>query len=144
MDPESARLVRDMILQLRNGRRAIMICTHNLPEAEELADRILIIRQGKIVAAGSVPDLKTQLLGTPLMEARFVPPSRDGVGELIAQFAPVEAQGETWVRYRTEEPERTNPIVVRALTEAGVDLVSLGEVSRNLESVYLRVVGRAG
>ncbi len=144
MDPESARLVRDMILQLRDGHRAIMICTHNLPEAEELADRILIIRQGQIVAAGAVSDLKSELLGEPLMEARFVKPSQDGVGALISQFAPIEAQGETWIRYRTAEPEQTNPVVVRALMDAGISLVSLQEVSRSLESVYLRVVAKAG
>jgi ABC-2 type transport system ATP-binding protein len=143
MDPESARLVRDMILRLRDGRRAIMICTHNLPEAEELADRILIIRQGQIVANGSIADLKAQLLGAPLMEARFVKPSADGVGGLISDLAPVVAKGESWVRYRTEEPERINPAVARVLTEAGVALVSLREVPRSLEAVYLCVVGEA-
>ena len=47
MDPESARLVRDSIRELRSARRSIVICTHNLAEAEELADHIAIIRQGK-------------------------------------------------------------------------------------------------
>ena len=142
MDPESARLVRDMILQLRDGKRAIMICTHNLPEAEELADRILIIRKGEIVANGSISDLKAQLLGSPVMEVRFVKPSADGVGDLISDLAPVVANGETWVRYRTEEPERINPAVVRLLTDSGISLLSMGEVPRSLESVYLRVVGK--
>jgi ABC-2 type transport system ATP-binding protein len=47
MDPESARLVRDAIHLLRSSNRAIIICTHNLPEAEELADQIAIIRHGR-------------------------------------------------------------------------------------------------
>jgi ABC-2 type transport system ATP-binding protein len=144
MDPESARLVRDMILRLRDGKRAIMICTHNLPEAEELADRIFIIRRGEVVANGSISDLKAQLLGSPMMEVRFVKPSADGVGELISNLAPVVSRGETWVRYRTDEPERVNPAVAHLLTDSGISLVSMSEVPRSLESVYLRVVGRAG
>ncbi len=144
MDPESARLVRDMILQLRDGKRAIIVCTHNLPEAEELADRILIIREGRIIADGSIADLKARLLGIPVMEVRFVNPSADGVGTLISDLAPVVASGETWVRYRTEEPERINPAVARVLTESGISLLSLGEVPRSLEAVYLQVVGEAG
>ena len=53
MDPESAHLVRNAIRELRSASRAIIICTHNLAEAEELADQIAIIRQGKIIASGS-------------------------------------------------------------------------------------------
>jgi len=44
MDPESARLVRDSIRALRSSERTIILCTHNLAEAEELADQIAIIR----------------------------------------------------------------------------------------------------
>ena len=43
MDPESARLVRNMIQELRSSDRTVMICTHNLSEAEELADRIATV-----------------------------------------------------------------------------------------------------
>ena len=50
MDPESARLVRDAIHELRSANRTIVICTHNLAEAEELADQIAIIRRGQIIA----------------------------------------------------------------------------------------------
>jgi ABC-2 type transport system ATP-binding protein len=58
MDPESARLVRDSIHGLRNANRAIIICTHNLPEAEELADQIAIIRKGRIIIQGTSSELK--------------------------------------------------------------------------------------
>jgi ABC-2 type transport system ATP-binding protein len=47
MDPHSAKLVRDAINQLRNDKRTIILCTHNLPEAELLADRIAIIKKGR-------------------------------------------------------------------------------------------------
>ncbi len=63
MDPESARLVRDSIHALRSANRAILICTHNLVEAEELADQIAIIRRGKIITQGAPVDLKRCLLG---------------------------------------------------------------------------------
>ncbi len=63
MDPASARLVRDAIKTLRSEDRAIIVCTHNLAEAEELADKIAIIRYGRIIASGSAAELKEQLLG---------------------------------------------------------------------------------
>ncbi len=143
MDPASARLVRDMILQLKSEQRAIIVCTHNLPEAEELADRIAIIRQGQIVERGSLEELKQRLLGAPIMEARFVHPSTDGVRELVAEFAEVLAYGDDWVRYATREPERLNPVLLQALVRADIPVLALEEVPRSLESVYLRVVGQA-
>ncbi len=71
MDPESARLVRDAIRTLRSEERTIVICTHNLAEAEELADQIAIIRQGKIIALGSPQALKARMLGTEEYEVRL-------------------------------------------------------------------------
>ena len=71
MDPHSARLVRDSISELRDERRAIIVCTHNLNEAESLADRIAIIRRGRIITIGTPHELKERLLGAPLMELRL-------------------------------------------------------------------------
>jgi ABC-2 type transport system ATP-binding protein len=71
MDPESARLVRDAIQGLRSAKRAIIVCTHNLPEAEELADKIAIIRRGRIIISGSVGELKNRLLGAAQFEIRL-------------------------------------------------------------------------
>lgn len=142
MDPASARLVRDAIRQMRSDDgRAIIICTHNLPEAEELADRIGIIRDGVIVAEGTAAELKVSLLGPPLMELRLRHAPENGLLPLMRQFVEIEAVGETWVRYRTSEPHKTNPRLLEALTSAQIPVVMLSEVPRSLESVYLRAVG---
>ncbi len=142
MDPESARLVRDAIMQMRDDdRRAIIVCTHNLPEAEELADRIAIIRKGEIIAEGVVPMLKSQMLGPPLMEVRFAASSNNGVGPLIGRYAHVQAMGERWVRYSTPNPAEVNAQLLKALIAAEIPVVTLSEVPQSLEAVYLRVVG---
>jgi ABC-2 type transport system ATP-binding protein len=142
MDPASARLVRDAIRQMRSDEgRAIIICTHNLPEAEELADRIGIIRDGAIVAEGTAADLKVSLLGPPLMELKLRHAPDNGLLPLMRRFVEIETVGETWVRYHTSEPHTTNPRLLEALTEAQIPVVTLSEVPRSLESVYLRAVG---
>jgi len=144
MDPHSAKLVRDAILSLRNQRRAIVVCTHNLPEAEALADRIAIIRRGKIIALGSAAELKQHLLGPPLMELRLANSGDacrdDGIVKIVSSLARVEASGENWVRYFTPDPQETNPVLLRALAAQGAEIVTLSEAPRSLEDVYLRVV----
>jgi ABC-2 type transport system ATP-binding protein len=142
MDPHSAKLVRDAVVSLRHCRRAIVICTHNLPEAEAIADRIAIIRRGSIIALGAPAELKERLLGAPLMELRLAQPA-DGIVRLLSGLIDVEAHGGDWVRYFTPNPQETNPQLLRMLAAQGVGVVTLSEVPRSLEDVYLRVVEEA-
>ena len=141
MDPQSARLVHDALMQLRDHRRGIILCTHNLVEAEMMADHIAIIRRGEIVAEGSPSALKARLLGQPLMEVRFAQPMNGLLPELEARLS-VESSGETWLRYWSSDPVADNPRLLHWLSEQKVDVVTLSEVSRSLEEVYLRVVSQ--
>jgi ABC-2 type transport system ATP-binding protein len=143
MDPHSAKLVRDSILGLRHHHRAIVICTHNLAVAEALADRVAIIRRGRIIALGTLPELRQRLLGPPLMEVRL---SRavDGAAGLISDLVEIEDQGNDWLRYSTSDPHATNPLVVGALATRGVGVVTLSRVPRSLEDIYLRAVSATG
>ena len=153
MDPESARLVRDAILRLRDtSERTILICTHNLAEAEELSDRMAIIRQGRLVALGSSVELKSRLLGPPLMELRLASVPRSAtlgadVGQadgraraLVERYAQVETAVDGRIRFRTADPQSSNPALVEALAREKFPILTLSEVPQRLESVYLRVV----
>jgi ABC-2 type transport system ATP-binding protein len=139
MDPHSARLVRDSIAALRDERRTIVICTHNLAEAEALADRIAIVRRGRIIALGTPAELKQRLLGAPVMELRLAD-SIDGLEPRLRQVVDVEQVGQDWVRYRTATPRQSNPRLLRWLTGQGQDVVSLSPLPQSLEEVYLQVV----
>jgi ABC-2 type transport system ATP-binding protein len=143
MDPSSAFLVRDSIRQLRRESRAIIVCTHNLKEAELLADWIAIIRGGRLVATGTAAELKQRYLGRRQMEVRLSRPL-DGAAGLLPEGARVIASGPDWLRFETEDPQATNPAFLRSLGGAGIDVVTLSEVERSLEDVYLQVVGTAG
>ncbi len=139
MDPHSAKLVRDAITELRRDQRAIILCTHNLPEAEQLADRIAIIRRGRIIALGTPGELKARLLGAPVMEVRTATPLDSLMPGLLQQVEVLE-YGSTWLRYQSDDIERDNPRVVRWLTEQGADILTVSPVPRSLETVYLKVV----
>lgn len=139
MDPHSAKLVRDAVLGLRHHQRAIVICTHNLAEAEALADRIAIIRRGRIIALGTTAELKARMMGAPLMELRLAQ-SVDGVAKILSGLVKIETQGKDWLRYSTPHPQETNPPLLQELAARGVGVVTLSAVTRSLEDVYLRVV----
>ncbi len=139
MDPESAKLVRDAITELRRDNRAILICTHNLNEAEELADKIAIIRQGEIIARGSPAELKRQLMGPIEMELRLAQ-SLNGLADDLSDMVDVSEVGDTWLRYRPTNAAVDNPRLLARLAAEQLPVVTLAEVPRSLESVYLRII----
>jgi ABC-2 type transport system ATP-binding protein len=143
MDPESARLVRDAIHGLRSANRAIIICTHNLAEAEELAGKIAIIDHGKIIITGGVEQLKTQLLGAQQFEVRLGVNSYN-LDQALPDGALVTSQGEDWFRFQTDDPVEINPLVVQGLVNMHIPVVALSEVSRSLEKVYLQAISTVG
>ena len=111
-------LVRDLIAGLRRDGRAVLVSTHNLPEAEELADRIAIINT-RLLALDTVDALRHSGAGT-----RVVFDFEDGTTESVA----VADVGEV-------------PDLVNARVAAGRRIVRVTPHRRSLEEVYLDLVG---
>ena len=142
MDPESAQLVRNEISRLRSSQRTIVICTHNLAEAEALADKIAIIYRGKILLNGTLDELKRDVLGPVEYEARFAEAFDAGDLELPPGVS-LASRSETSLRFRIDAPQAVNPRLVHMLTSRNAPLVSFHEVPRKLEQVYLKTMADA-
>jgi ABC-2 type transport system ATP-binding protein len=141
MDPESAQLVRNAIASLRSEQRTIIICTHNLVEAEMLADRIAIIYKGRILVNGTVDELKHGLLG-PAEYVLRVRGKWPGINfELPDGVKPLESF-ETGLSFRVNDPEMANPIILKRVMNQGLEVISLQELPRTLEQVYLAAMAR--
>lgn len=144
MDPHSARVVRDAMMELRAARRTILLTTHNLTEAEELADRIVIIRGGALVAEGTIEQLTHRFLGMPLWELRLVQPAA-AAAPMLDGLARIESIEGASLRFRTNDARHVNPQIVSRLAAAGIPVIALSEMPRRLEDVYLEIIaGRAG
>lgn len=141
MDPESARIVRDAITTLRSSDRTIILCTHNLAEAEELADQVAIIRNGRIFLSGTPVALKRQLLGPVEYEARLASSANDWVPDLPEGVSLIKRERD-WLRFRLEQPEVNNPELLRRLVGSSLAVLSFQAIPRTLEQAYLAGVGR--
>jgi len=141
MDPESAQLVRNAISNLRTEQRTIIICTHNLVEAEMLANKIAIIYRGRILTIGTVDELKRNLLGPSEYEVRVRGEWPRGTLNLPPGVTPLEA-GESGPRFRVEDPQTSNPVFLKELMKRGAEVVALQELPRTLEQVYLAAMAQ--
>lgn len=147
MDPESAQLVRQEIARLRSSNRTIVICTHNLAEAEMLADKIAIIYHGRVLLTGTLTDLRTRLLGAPEYEIHLADNQALHNKSILGLQLPTGVTIlEAWpdgFRYRVENPTLANPPILQQLFSLQVPVVSVQEVPRTLEMLYLKAMVQA-
>jgi ABC-2 type transport system ATP-binding protein len=114
-DPGARRRAWETIRSLRELGKTILLTTHYLDEVEQLADRVAVLREGQIVAAGTPQELTR---ATPATEIRY----RENGREIVLQ---------------TEEPTRVlHELTSRAL-EAGAEVPGLEVRRPTLEEVYL-------
>lgn len=141
MDPESARMVRDAIVALRSENRTIVLCTHNLLEAEELADQVAIIRRGRIIVNGSIESIKRELLGPSEYEMKLASEFDGLIPELPPGVELTLRQADT-LHFCIDIPEISNPVLLRRLLDQKLEIVSFQEATRSLEQAYLEAVNR--
>ena len=145
LDPSAAKGVRDFVATLRDAGRSIVVCTHNLDEAERLCDRIGIMR-GTLLTVDTPARLRrrngTATVRVELVGARRPTSFLDLLGRLAFVEGARAVDGALLVEVR--EPRGDNPELVRELVEAGARIVHVSEEAATLEQVYLDLVGEAG
>jgi ABC-2 type transport system ATP-binding protein len=142
MDPESAQLVRHEIARLRSSQRTIVICTHNLVEAEMLADKIAIIYRGRILLMGTLDEMRQRLLGLAEYDVKLAG-KHPLVGLQMPDGVKLLDVWEDGFRYRVENPVLSNPLILRQLFQSNLPVVAVQEVPRTLEMLYLKAMVQA-
>ena len=143
LDPEARAEVWAQIEQLAAEEGVtVLLTTHYLDEADRLAARLAIVDRGSVVVEGTPDELKSELRGDALvveLDGRL-----DGA---VAALAQVPGVNETSLdgrvlRARADEGARAVPLVLAALDQAGVPVVSATVARPSLDDVYLRHAGR--
>jgi ABC-2 type transport system ATP-binding protein len=141
LDPESAWIVRDAIESLRRSGRTIVLATHNLAEADRLCDRVAFVRGG-LLRVDSPAGLRGSV-GSRGVEVTLV---REPDAALQAAVGSVPGvTGVEAIENRlvalAENPGDVTPAIVRALVQAGAEILAVAERATTLEQVYFEVMG---
>jgi ABC-2 type transport system ATP-binding protein len=143
LDPAVAREVRDLIGSFRGEGRTILLCTHNLAEAEQLADLVGILRC-RMLAFGPPASLVT---GQPSVALRVAggggaEGQRGRVLDALRQLPGVRevAVDGTTLRVGLEDLTRDTPAVVREVVRQGGEILEVRPLAPSLEEIYLKAV----
>ena len=139
LDPQATLVVRDFITDLKNEGRTIIICTHNLDEAERLCDNIGILKTS-LLATGAPSDLRKELYGRTVVFHLSQPAqefqAKIATNSFIHQVTPLENK----LVVKLDSPEQNNPLIVKTLVESGADIQFIGEIKHSLEDIYLQLM----
>ena len=141
LDPQTARGVRDLVADLRDRGRVVIISTHNLDEVERIASRVALIST-RLIAIGEPAALRRSVFGRR-MRIVFAPGTlavaalasiagRAGALDVVA-----DAEGLTM---RIENPDLEVPAIIAALVGAGAAIRAAYDEEQSLEDVYIRLL----
>ncbi|MEV0371370.1 ABC transporter ATP-binding protein [Streptomyces sp. NPDC050636] len=138
LDTEARHETWELVRELRDSGTTIVLTTHYLEEAEELADRLAILHNGRIAAAGQVTDV----VAAHPSHISFDLPDGFHLGDLpaLGSLGVIghETAGRT-VRLRTEELQRAATGVLLWAQDNGIELRGLDVRSASLEEAFLQI-----
>jgi ABC-2 type transport system ATP-binding protein len=116
--------------------RTVLLCTHNLTEAEALCDEVIILQAGRVIVQGRLTDLRRGARSRLRLAAHQGPEALmarlEGVGPLRVD--------DRSVLLEIANPEMEAPRLLRRLLEGGLDVYECTPVQASLEEVFLEAV----
>ena len=138
LDPESSKMVREFILELKKENKTIFLNTHNLDEAQKICDKIGILNT-KLMATGSPKELEESVWGSKTVI------QLEQVNEMILDALDKLSlnsiiNDDNKLTIDVVNPEKENPVIVDAIVHAGGHVQYVTELSPTLEDAYLKLV----
>jgi ABC-2 type transport system ATP-binding protein len=142
LDPRARVEMREILKELKEMGKTILISSHILPELSEICDEIGIIDQGKLVAEGSVAEIQAKLKGETMIIVKVI----DGIDQAVAFFED-DPQVSRLTRQDEDESlqfvykgtkEEQNQLLKDAILK-GLSIISYSEAETDLEDVFMEI-----
>ena len=143
LDPVGARRVHELITRLsREQQRTVLLCTHNLAEAQKLCGRVAVLEHGRLVALGTPAELARRLGRSQRLEIDVAPDQAPAALKVVEAALgipePAVENGKIMVVGADRE---AIPDLVSALVGAGVRIYGITPQEPSLEDVYFALHG---
>jgi ABC-2 type transport system ATP-binding protein len=143
LDPVASRRVHEMIARLsREEQRTILLCTHNLAEAQKLCDRVAVLEHGRLVALGTPAELAQTLGRSQRLELEVAPEGVQAALDVLEAVPGItNPMQENGVITLVGAERETIPDLVAGLVAAGVRIYRVAAQEPSLEDVYFALHG---
>jgi len=140
MDPRARVEMKEILRNLKDMGKTIIISSHILPELSELCTSIGIIDRGRMVISGSVSEVMQRVYSKKVLKIKVRDRLEDTI-TLLKEFPYVDklVRGENTIQAGFEGDEDDMSRVLSALVTAGIPVVSFAQLDGNLEDVFMKV-----
>jgi ABC-2 type transport system ATP-binding protein len=146
LDPRSRLAMWDLIEELEEDGTTVLLTTQYLDEADRLAERIVVVDRGRVIAQGTPDELKDHIGGDRITVEIADAADRDTAIGVLAPFCTGKVDADEGGRSFSapiRSGNRVVPGVIRALDDAGVDVLDVEVRRPTLDDVFLTVTGHA-
>ncbi|MCL4876412.1 MAG: ATP-binding cassette domain-containing protein [Anaerolineae bacterium] len=144
LDPRSRRQVWDIVRTLLSTGTTVLLTTQYLEEADQLADRVVIIDHGTVIADGTIGELKASLGSGTLHVRLHDPDQRHGAEQIVSQTlsVPVHLEADpAALSAQVSDPELVANTLIR-LSQAGIGITNFSLGQPSLDEVFLALTGQ--
>jgi ABC-2 type transport system ATP-binding protein len=141
LDPQVRREIYDIIAELRNEKKTIVMTTHYIEEAERLCDRVAIVDHGQVIALGTPRELKERSGDKTRLEVRLARPEPQEILKNLEGVSECRILGDSYI-LQCQRPPQAIVSLVKHLEAQGNELVSLEIATPSLEDVFIEMTGR--
>ncbi|PKQ63021.1 hypothetical protein BZG02_09615 [Labilibaculum filiforme] len=143
IDPQSRNLIFEVIQELHSRGLTMIYTTHYMEEAERLCDRIGIIDEGKIVAEGSLENLKKASTIKEEIHVKFTNAPKEDLLNINNSFPNQVLVQENQLVLSTSQANTDLPKLIQLCTNANLPLEHLQVKNLSLESIFLELTGKS-
>lgn len=141
LDPVAARQVHELILRLsRQEDRTVLLCTHNLVEAQQLCDRVAVLQHGRLLAMGASAELARQAGRSQHLFIEVAPADEPMAHALLKPEGSLVIPSPGLLEIQGIDREMI-PRLVTALASAGVRIYRVAAQEPTLQDVYFALTG---
>ena len=147
LDPEAARRVGDVMREVSDKeKRTVVLCTHRLFEAEQICDRVAVMKKGRVMASGTLEELRRVVMPGISLHVRTAEALTAEMNGWLQQQTEIKAvrQAGKDVAVMEMDTEDAIPMVVTYLASKGAKIMAVEPRTASLEDIYLYLQQNGG